>query len=727
MEPERNADDPVMAPVAYEFGDFRVDLRTMSLSRHGEIVPVEPKVFDVLCRLIEHRDRVLTKDELLDLAWVGTFVTPNALTRAVAQLRKALADDAGEARFIATLSKRGYRWIAPVVVIHSAAAESKTPAVAPVDPVAPAVPAAATTAAPEAARRLPLRALAGALVVGLIVVAVAWAWKRADTKTLSVPRTESTPTRLTVRSGYDGMPALSTDGRIAYASDAGGALEIWITGSTPGSRATALTSDGGQNTDPAWSPDGQWIAFSSIARGGIWVVPSTGGTPRQVAEVGSEPAWSPDSASIVFSSNAGGMAWQSTLMIVGRDGTGLRALTRIGAPPGGHREPSFAPDGQHVAFVVFGNGGWIGELWIARVADGALSKVLTHNGARWPQFDAGGTYLYWLSFGDLWRVPIDTTSQPRGAFERILDIHFGSLEDWSMTPSGQVAFSVVDDDANLWVVDTDASAPEPRRLTNQEVRTTYPSIGPDGRVLYVQMVPNQGLSAWLTDLHGTTPEHLADGLSRAIPQWSADGRRILLRHGPLEDGVFGWLDLATRRITDLTVPAVGVINATLSPDNREIAYHRIAGDGPTRGSLNVFVRPLDGGAETQLSFDREAVSYPVWSPDGRSLAVEVKRGARTHVGVILRGGGAVRLLTHDAGQSFVSTWSADGEWIIFAGERGSVWNVFGVSPRTGQVRAFTHFTPSIGYVRYPAISRDGAQIVFERNMFRGNLWTTEVQ
>jgi Tol biopolymer transport system component len=241
------------------------------------------------------------------------------------------------------------------------------------------------------------------------------------------------------------------------------------------------------------------------------------------------------------------------------------------------------------------------------------------------------------------------------------------------------------------------------------------------------MIPNQGLSAWLTDLHGTTPEHLADGLSRAIPQWSADGRRILLRHGPLEGGVFGWLDLATRRITDLPVPAAGVINATLSPDNREIAYHRIAGDGPMKGSLNVFVRPLDGGGETQLSFDREVVSYPVWSPDGRSLAVEVKRGAQTHVGVIPRGGGALRLLTHDEGQSFVSSWSADGEWIIFAGERDAVWNVYGVSPRTGQVRAFTHFTPSIGYVRYPAISPDGAQIVFERSTFRGSLWTTEVQ
>jgi Tol biopolymer transport system component len=87
----------------------------------------------------------------------------------------------------------------------------------------------------------------------------------------------------------------------------------------------------------------------------------------------------------------------------------------------------------------------------------------------------------------------------------------------------------------------------------------------------------------------------------------------------------------------------------------------------------------------------------------------------------------VRLLTHDDGQSFVSSWSADGEWIVFAGERGAVWNVLGVSPRTGQVRAFTRFTSSNGYVRYPFISPDGAHIVFERNIFVGNLWTAQVQ
>ena len=101
----------------FEFGEFRVDLGHMAATRAGAPVPLEPKAFDVLVHLIEHRDRLVTKDELLDAVWAGTFVTPNVLTRAVTQIRKALGDDAGDAHYVETAAKRGYRFIAPVTVV----------------------------------------------------------------------------------------------------------------------------------------------------------------------------------------------------------------------------------------------------------------------------------------------------------------------------------------------------------------------------------------------------------------------------------------------------------------------------------------------------------------------------------------------------------------------------------------------------------------------------------
>src|SRR4029453_11094840 len=107
------SDGVVRDRFVYEFGEVRVDMGRMAALRGDTAIPLEPKAFDVLVHLIEHRDRVVTKDELLDAVWTGTFVTPNVLTRAVAQIRKALGEDAGEARYIETAGKRGEHLIAP--------------------------------------------------------------------------------------------------------------------------------------------------------------------------------------------------------------------------------------------------------------------------------------------------------------------------------------------------------------------------------------------------------------------------------------------------------------------------------------------------------------------------------------------------------------------------------------------------------------------------------------
>jgi DNA-binding winged helix-turn-helix (wHTH) protein len=105
----------VTEPRTCEFGDVYIDFSQMTVKRAGAVVDIEPKMFDVLLVLIANRDLVVTKDELQDGVWRDTFVTPNALTRAVAQLRKALGDDADHPRYIETVSKRGYHFIGPIV------------------------------------------------------------------------------------------------------------------------------------------------------------------------------------------------------------------------------------------------------------------------------------------------------------------------------------------------------------------------------------------------------------------------------------------------------------------------------------------------------------------------------------------------------------------------------------------------------------------------------------
>src|ERR1044071_2703852 len=101
------------APV-FLFDDVRVEPAAFRVWKAGAAVPVEPKALEVLLFLIQHRGRVVQKRELLDTLWPDTFVGENALTREIAQLRKALGEDARRARYIETVPTRGYRFIAEV-------------------------------------------------------------------------------------------------------------------------------------------------------------------------------------------------------------------------------------------------------------------------------------------------------------------------------------------------------------------------------------------------------------------------------------------------------------------------------------------------------------------------------------------------------------------------------------------------------------------------------------
>ncbi|GAB3752735.1 hypothetical protein GCM10028795_22310 [Lysobacter olei] len=98
----------------YAFGDFRLDPIGHELRRSGVPVALEPKAFDVLGELLAHAGALRSRDELLDAVWGHRHVTPGVLNRSIAQLRRALGDDAEHPRYIQTVHALGYRFIAPV-------------------------------------------------------------------------------------------------------------------------------------------------------------------------------------------------------------------------------------------------------------------------------------------------------------------------------------------------------------------------------------------------------------------------------------------------------------------------------------------------------------------------------------------------------------------------------------------------------------------------------------
>ncbi|WP_421854913.1 alpha/beta fold hydrolase [Oricola sp.] len=112
----------------YVFDDFVVDIAARELLSGGHAVAVEPKVFDVLVHLIEHHDRVVSKDELIETVWSGRFISDTAVSSQVSALRRALGDDGRAQKYVKTMHGRGFRFVGSVVTSIAKPAAAKAPA-----------------------------------------------------------------------------------------------------------------------------------------------------------------------------------------------------------------------------------------------------------------------------------------------------------------------------------------------------------------------------------------------------------------------------------------------------------------------------------------------------------------------------------------------------------------------------------------------------------------------
>ncbi len=147
----------------YLFGGYELNTETQELSQAGQLIPLTPKAYAVLSYLIANRDRLISKDELLDEIWPDTYVDDSAVKRNIMAVRRSIGGGSGTDQHIKTQRARGYRFTTPVRVLEVEADPTvDTATLAPATPPAPeptAVPLSPQPTVPEAAERKLITAL----------------------------------------------------------------------------------------------------------------------------------------------------------------------------------------------------------------------------------------------------------------------------------------------------------------------------------------------------------------------------------------------------------------------------------------------------------------------------------------------------------------------------------------------------------------------------------------
>ena len=268
------------------FGIYELDRDAMELRKQGVLIRLQEQPFRVLASLVDRPGEIVTREELQDRIWdKETFVDfEQSLNKAVNRLREALNDDAARPRYVETIPRRGYRFVAPVT--SGSPSESGKPH---------------TFRNAELAlerRKTRSRRSITALVVIAIGVIMAGLWRSWQHKSTTSP-----PRHVT--SAAFCCPTLSRDGKLlAYVSGVeGGVPHIWVQQSS-GSEAILRVTDGPDaDAFPDFSPDGAHIVFwSSRGGGGIYVAPTFGGDAKLVTKAKFEaiPRFSPKGDVIIY-------------------------------------------------------------------------------------------------------------------------------------------------------------------------------------------------------------------------------------------------------------------------------------------------------------------------------------------------------------------------------------------------------------------------------------------
>ena len=645
----------------FSIGDWQVQPQINRIHRGQVSFHLEPKVMQVLVLLASTPGELVAKERLLQTVWSGVFVGDDVLTRAISEIRRVLTDDARSPRIIQTIPKTGYRLIAPVTfeapesapdvregsaVTEERAADASKPQPAvegePVVERAPSVSSVSPGGEVGVAsqRRFGFFPAWGWLLAVCLAIVAFAAWRFWPRPPHAGNAADYRTVPFTSYPGSEGQPAFSPDGNeIAFVwngkANRNKSIYLKILGTANPVRLTTSTDD---DAGPAWSPDGRYIAFIRRAEGqsSVFVVPAIGGPERKIRQLADKASW--DYAGVTWSGDGKQLIFpdrlspqdSSSLFSISLDALEARRLTTPAPSWDGDWSPVVSPDGQKLAFV-------------------------------------------------------------RGPESAVRDLYV-----------------------------MDHSGGEPRRLTNDGRLIVGLTWTADSRNVVFSSNRDGQFSLWQIPASGGTPVRLAAGGENAYsPAIARQGNLLAYTHGTGKWNLLR-LDLrsSSRGAAEEPILSSNEQDSApqYSPDGARIAFHSWRS-----GAQDIWVTPADGSAPSQLTFSGGALTgYPRWSPDGGRIVFDSRPDGRAHIYIVGADGGVPRALTTGQYNDIFPCWSPDGKWIYFDSNRSGSWQIWRISSAGSEP---TQITDHGGMAAIPSF--DNHWIYYTKPGMPG-LWRTPV-
>lgn len=611
---------------AFHLGEALITPSLNRIDIHGTAHQVEPKVMKVLLLLCARPGHVVYRDQILQPVW-GHTGDDYLLNRAISELRKIFTDSAQKPAYIETIRKTGYRLVAPIKPVASAALVADKPPAQKVSKPADQIPEVEAATAPATAahsdhshRR---RRLAGTVAVLGICALVLWAGRAywfASERSYSIDHYQVYPATHSPGREYDA--ALSPDGsRIAYIADDTEKPAAVFIKMVRGEQALQLSPADGHVANPRWMPDGQGVVYLHLQEPTLQFV--------RVSPMG----------------GAGQVIHQDT------GAYGVRGM-------------SIAGDGRQIVYAKRSSPGGAHQLWLLSLVNGETSQLTTplagSLGDIDPLFAPDGRSIVFVRSSDEVTKDIYTLDIDRNSLTRLTHDN-RKINGVAWSPDGrQLLFTSTRSGIyRLWTIDREGGEPQPLSLGWESAQRPGTSLGVDALIFEDWKHTAKLMSMDLT--RKTPPQPLKMSLRwDSNPSLSPDGKDMVFasnRGGPI--GI--WRSALNSDVAHewANLDGAFIDNPTWSPDGRRIVF-----DASPEGRAQLYL--LDSGSTVPRplplgNFDNRT---PAWSRDGEWIYFESNRDGSWQLYGWHVGSEKLNRINVVDGRN--PQESIDGEWLLYA-------------------------------------------------------------